>query len=98
MRKACDSIITIDSSYSSKLCDVKSRPPEPAPVYLASEESLQLRIFIDKSVVEVFVNGKQCVALRVYPGRDDSTGMSLLSRGKNAVLKSLDVWQMENIY
>jgi sucrose-6-phosphate hydrolase SacC (GH32 family) len=32
----------------------------------------QLRVFVDRSVVEVFVNGKQCVALRVYPGRNDS--------------------------
>ena len=67
MRKACDSIITIDSSYSSKLCDVKSRPPEPAPVYLASEESLKLRIFIDKSVVEAIkIKKKQVIITGIH--------------------------------
>lgn len=95
---ATDSLITIDSSYSSNLSDVRSRAPETAPVYLAPGELLKLRIFVDKSVVEVFVNGKQCVAVRVYPGRGDSTGVSLRAQGKAALLRCLDVWQMQNIY
>ncbi len=96
--KENDSVITIDSSYSSRSADVQSRPPEIATICLEEGEPLQLRVFVDKSVVEVFVNGKQCVAIRVYPDREDSIGVSLRSQGKNAVLKSLDVWQMKNIY
>jgi len=92
------SLISIDSSYSSILGDVRSRAPETAPVLLAKNERLKLRVFIDRSVVEVFVNGKQCVAMRVYPGRKDSVGVSLRSQGRDAALKSLDAWQMKNIY
>jgi len=92
------SLITIDSSYSSLLPDVRSRAPETAPVSLGRDEPLKLHVFVDKSVVEVFVNGKQCVAVRVYPGRDDSVGVSLRSQGQDATLKSLDAWQMKNIY
>jgi beta-fructofuranosidase len=95
---ATDSLITLDSSYSSLAADVRSRAPETAPVYLAPNEPLKLRIFVDKSVVEVFVNGKQCVAVRVYPERSDSVGVSLRAQGKDAVLKGLDLWQMQNIY
>ncbi len=36
---------------------------------------------LHKSVVEVFVNGRQCVAARVYPGRADSLGVSLRAQG-----------------
>jgi len=93
-----NSIISIDSSRSSVLADVLSRAPETGPVSIGPDEPLRMRVFIDKSVVEVFVNGKQCVALRVYPGREDSTGVSLRSQGQDAVLKSLDAWQMRNIY
>ena len=96
--KKYSSLITIDSSYSSVMPDVKSRAPETAPVFIEKNEPLKLRVFIDRSVVEVFVNGRQCAAMRVYPGRKDSVGVSLKSRGKNAVLKSLDAWQMRNIY
>jgi len=62
------------------------------------DELLSLRVFIDKTIVEVFVNGKQCVALRVYPGRVDSVGVSLRAQGRDALLKSLDAWQMKSIY
>jgi beta-fructofuranosidase len=96
--KRYDSLISIDSSYSSILGDVRSRAPETAPVLLDKGEPLKLRVFIDKSVVEVFVNGRQCVAVRVYPGRKDSIGVSLRSQGKDAKLNSLDAWQMKNIY
>ncbi|HJN17687.1 MAG TPA: glycoside hydrolase family 32 protein, partial [Armatimonadota bacterium] len=71
-RPGNDTIVTIDTSYSSELPDVRSRAPETAPVYIPDGEPLKLRVFIDRSVVEVFVNGRQCVAVRVYPGREDS--------------------------
>ncbi|MHC4074727.1 MAG: GH32 C-terminal domain-containing protein [Planctomycetota bacterium] len=92
------SLITIDSSYSSILPDVRSRAPETAPIVLDQNEPLRLRVFVDKSVVEVFVNGRQCVAMRIYPGRADSVGVSLRCQGQAAVLNSLDAWQMKNIY
>lgn len=91
-------LISIDSSYSSLAPDVRSRAPETAPVLLQEEEPLKLRVFIDRSVVEVFVNGKQCVAIRVYPDRPDSQGVSLRSQGREAQLKSLDAWEMKSIY
>ena len=97
-RNRPDNLITIDSSYSSILSDARSRAPETAPVFIEPDEPLKLRVFIDKSVVEVFVNGKQCVAMRVYPGSEDSTSVSLRSQGKDSQLKALDVWQMEDIY
>ena len=93
-----DSLISIDSSYSSVLPDVRSRAPETAPVYLERGEPLKLRVFVDRSIVEVFANGKQCVAVRVYPGREDSVGVSLRSQGRDAALRSLDAWRMRGIY
>jgi beta-fructofuranosidase len=93
-----DSVITVDGSRASILPDASSRPPENAPVYIPPEEPLRLRVFVDRSIVEVFVNGRQCVAMRVYPGREDSLGVSLRAQGRDATLKSLDAWQMGSIY
>jgi len=92
------SAVSIDTSYSSVLPDARSRAPETAQVYVDKNEPLRLHVFIDKSVVEVFVNGRQCAAVRVYPGREDSQGVSLHARGSGAKLKSLDAWQMKTIY
>jgi beta-fructofuranosidase len=96
--KERDSLVVIDTTYSSELPDVESRAPESAPVYLAPGETLKLRVFVDQSIVEVFVNDRQCLTVRVYPGREDSTGVSLYARGADATLRSLDAWQMRSIY
>jgi beta-fructofuranosidase len=93
-----ESLISIDSSRSSSLPDARLRGPETAPVFVAPDEPLRMRVFVDRSIVEVFVNGRQCVAVRVYPGREDSVGVSLRAQGRDAMLVSLDVWQMESIY
>ena len=90
--------VGIDLSRSSTTNNVRLRGPEMAPVFVDRGEPLKLRVFVDRSVVEVFVNDRQCVATRVYPGREDSLGVSLRSQGRDAVLKSLDAWQMDNIY
>jgi beta-fructofuranosidase len=76
------------------LPDVTSRPPEVAPVYIPDGEPVRLHVFLDRSIVEVFINGLQCVAARVYPGRPDSIGVSLRSVGRDAVLRSAEAWEM----
>ena len=93
-----ESLLTLDTSYSSTLPGALSRAPETAPLRLDPDEPLRLRVFVDRSVIEVFANGKQCVAVRVYPGRGDSTGVSLRAQGSPAQLRSLDAWQMRSIY
>ena len=97
-REERHSLITLDTSYASILPDALSRAPETAPLRFAAGDTLNLRVFVDRSVVEVFVNGQQCVAARVYPGREDSLGVSLRAQGQDALLVGLDGWQMNSIY
>lgn len=92
------SLISLETANSSLSSDVRLRPPETAPFFLGSDEKVKLSIFIDKSVVEVFVNGRQCVAARVYPERDDSIGVSARSQGNEAKLVLLKAWSMKSIY
>lgn len=97
-KQTINSVITLDNSHSSVLPDVRSRPPENAQFLMRKDELLKLRIFIDKSVVEVFANDKQCVAMRVYPGLSESTGVSICSKGQDSKLMLLNAWQMKSIY
>jgi beta-fructofuranosidase len=90
-------VVCLDGSRSSTLPDVWPRPPERA-VMKRGAETLKLRVFVDRSVVEVFVNGKLYLAMRVYSGRRDSLGVSLRAQGQDAVLKSLDAWQVQSIW
>jgi beta-fructofuranosidase len=66
-------------------------------VLLGREKSIKLRVFIDRSLVEIFVNGNQRIGLRVHPGRPEIIGVPLRSQGQDAVLKSLGAWQMARI-
>lgn len=92
------SAISIDNLHSSVSDKVDFRIPETADVQIKEGELVRLHIFIDCSIVEVFVNDCQCVALRAYPERDDSKGVSIMSHGRDAVLKSMESWRMKSIY
>ncbi|MFB6118483.1 glycoside hydrolase family 32 protein [Halosegnis sp.] len=59
------------------------------------DEPLSLRVFIDQSVVEVFANERRCLTARVYPTREDSTGVSLVAEGGRASVADLACWEME---
>ena len=92
------SALQIDVSEASLRSDVYARTPETGPFALKEGEPLRLRVFIDRSVVEVFANDRQCLTIRAYPEREDSNGVSIFSRGSSAKLVSLDGWQMRSVW
>ena len=67
---------------------------QEAPFELAAGEALELRIFLDRSVLEVFANGRQCITQRIYPSRGDSRDVRLFSRGPVASVASIEAWDM----
>ncbi len=67
---------------------------ERAPFALKPGEPLKLRVFVDKSVVEVYANDRQAIGRRVYPTRADSLGVALYVNGGNAAFSSIKVWEM----
>jgi beta-fructofuranosidase len=66
-----------------------------APLALQPREPLKLRVFVDRSVVEVFANDRQCMTQRIYPARRDSRGVALFSHGGSARCAALDAWDMD---
>ena len=96
--QSVQSVLSIDTAHASTAADVRPRPPETAQLALGEGEPLQLRVFVDRSVVEVFANGRQCLAVRVYPEREDSVGVSLRSQGGPSVVGSLRSWRMGSIW
>ena len=93
-----DKSLVLDAERSSLSPDVVSRGVQRGPLELAADELLQLRIFVDRSVIEVFANNRQCLTKRIYPARQDSRGVQLFARGGTAKLKSMDVWDMAAIW
>lgn len=57
--------------------------------------SLKLHVFLDKSVMEVFINQGRASVTRVnYPGQKN-LGVAAFSEKGTATLKSIDIWQMK---
>jgi beta-fructofuranosidase len=63
-----------------------------------SGEGVKLHIFLDRSVLEVFVNGRCYLASRIYPERHDSLGLELFSCTGKVRVKSLDIWHLASIW
>jgi sucrose-6-phosphate hydrolase SacC (GH32 family) len=65
------------------------------PLELAAGEPLTIRVFVDRSVIEVFAHGRVCKTIRTYHAPDDNVDVvRLLARGGRATVESVDVWQM----
>ena len=100
--------LSIDTSNSSTRDDVLNAWPRPhtierpvescwvqtAPVPMEKGDAIELRVFLDASILEVFANGRQCVTQRIYPQSRDSRGVALFARGGSAQIPSLKAWEM----
>ena len=86
------SLLSIDPRQSGPADSPKDI--EAAPFSLDQDERLRLRIFVDKSVVEVFANDRQALARRIYPERTDSLGVRLFANGGSARVHALQSWHM----
>lgn len=85
--------LKIDTTHSST--GESPKTIEGGPLVLAPDEPLKLRVFVDKSVVEVFANdGRQAVMRRIYPARPDSLGVALYSIGGPATAAKVQAWEM----
>jgi beta-fructofuranosidase len=66
---------------------------EEAPLELKNGEPLVLRIFVDKSIVEVFANDRQAIGRMVYPTLGGK-GISLFSEVGNIEVKSVKACEL----
>ena len=66
------------------------------PHALDAGETLQLRVLLDGSVVEIIANGRTSITNRIYPNSAEHNGVQVL--GAQAELKSLEVYEMSSIW
>jgi sucrose-6-phosphate hydrolase SacC (GH32 family) len=66
---------------------------QSAELKLKKGENLELRIFIDRSVLEVFLNKKLCLTHRVYPTLDDNK-VFIYSKNGAIDVKEFNAWKM----
>ena len=82
--------VTLDTRASSidpDVSGVASRISIPP----AADGSIRLRVFLDRSVIEVFVNDRICLSDRIYPVREESDRIRVVGL---AALSTLEVWDI----
>ena len=65
------------------------------PLALQPNEPLHIDCFIDRSVIEIFVNSRTCITQRVYPTRPDSLETRLFTRDHPITAQNLVKWEMD---
>ena len=72
----------------------KTTSRQRAPFELKKGEHLQLDIFIDRSIIEVFANSRQCVTQVVYPELPGSTKVKFFAEDAPVDVISAAAWEM----
>ncbi|WP_373229357.1 GH32 C-terminal domain-containing protein [Cohnella sp.] len=63
-------------------------------------ENIKLRILVDRSLVESYLNGQKALTTRAYPTRSDAKGIRVWANSdtNTVTVKSLKVWAMNSAY
>jgi beta-fructofuranosidase len=79
---------------STKSGELGRKVVERAPFAPETPGRFDLRVFVDKSVIEIFADDRQAISRRVYPVRDDSLQVRLFCRGGDASISGIRTWEM----
>ena len=90
--------LILDVSRSSMSPDVSNRESQRCAFEVPYGNPVELRIFVDRSVVEVIADRRHYVGKRIYPTRPDSVEVRAYARGGRAALRSFDAWRMNAVW
>lgn len=82
--------LTLDTSRASTNPHARGAVSR-TPVEPSAGEDVTLRVFVDRSVIEVFLNERIAISDRVYPTNPASDGIAVIGAPH---IRSLDVWEM----
>jgi beta-fructofuranosidase len=88
--------VVLDRSHSSQ---DESASAENLQTELSPNpfQPLTMQVFLDHSVIEVFINHIYCLTGRIYPQRNDSLGLKLITT-EDTSLSSLEIHELDSIW
>jgi beta-fructofuranosidase len=94
---SAERILTVDGSRSSLDPDVDP-PTISGPLGPDHQGVVRFRVFLDRSVLEVFAADRACVTQRLYPTREDSLGLGFLVREGLVIVHRLSAWRLAAVW
>ncbi len=91
VRQAHEGSQAISVAYDGRHLDVAGTA---VAFTLGPDENLKLHLFLDRSVLEVFVNNGQKAITRVIYPPADALAVEVFATGGSTQIRSLDIWEM----
>jgi len=91
IRYTSDNEVIVDRSQSST--DPRATSDSLQMTVTPYDEPLNLRVFVDGSLVEIFANERHCLTSRVYPTSENATRVCITAVGGEARVSELDIWE-----
>lgn len=66
------------------------------PVRPAAGSEMTLDVFVDGSIVDIFVDNKWATSIRVFPNDGEATGAEAFSRNGSVMATQLGAWQLKS--
>jgi beta-fructofuranosidase len=67
---------------------------QEAPFLLKPNEKIELRIFLGKTMLEVFVNNCQCVTQVIYPTFEDAIHVQVFTDDAPIIVEDAKAWKL----
>jgi sucrose-6-phosphate hydrolase SacC (GH32 family) len=94
LRRSADGRRGADIRFDGKVLDVAGTR---IPCTLTDDKALRLRVFLDRSVLEVYANGSEAVTRVIYPDAKD-LGVEVRASGGTAKVNVMRAWPMKSIW
>ena len=65
-----------------------------APFKLKKGENIRLQVFLDKYVLEVFANGRQCLTQVIYPTLEDADFVHVFAEDAPIKVLKMQAWDL----
>jgi beta-fructofuranosidase len=92
-----DGTVAMTMKYGANIIDVDGTT---SPLKLAESGELTIHVYLDKSLVEVYLNdGRVCITRVIWPYyKQGNLKIQIFAEGGYAVAKTIDVWQINSIW
>ncbi|MDZ4800909.1 MAG: glycoside hydrolase family 32 protein [Bryobacteraceae bacterium] len=86
-----------DSTRSSKSSATDKKKLSDA-FSVKDGKTVKLRVLVDRSIIEAFVDSRVAVSGRAYPELPESLGVRVFAEGGSAIVRKLDIWEMKPVW
>ena len=63
-----------------------------------SDALINLHIFIDRGVIETYLNQRECYSIQIYPDFEGPTTIAVIQKGGSPKIMALDAWNLDSIW